>query len=510
MKDHIKYLQRYEWKEEEAQATILVIDHYRTTYVETLNAYEKNLYTVVLYGFDENNYAHEWVRTDEINTTLAWVLETYAGDKNYFNAKYEKFQEIGGRIEHIYDALCEKGISHLSDREIASILEDLAQYSKEQYGYSIITECLDLLEKEEYASYFSNADQRDQEALITLFSTPEELLYLDEERLSMLKIARNVLQERNGATLLADGKLSQKSKEALREHTAKYFWIQNNFCKGTVLEKVYFLEELQNIVKDSDQASVEGESQKLENKKQDLERLRRAKESQYSLRAEAIEFYEVVRFFALFQDKRKVLVNKQVHCMELVLQEVSARRNVKRANFDRYTVAEIVELLTNDLRVSDDEFEERSRYITFSYIENDTIKTDRLSGSEAQRILDHFKEEQRKHIREDNSFSGFVASQGNLGEVFTGKVRIVFDPSDHTFEEGEILVTGMTRPEFMPLMKKAKAIITNEGGITTHAAIISREMNKPCIIGTKIATELLNDGDSVEVDIEKGLVRLIK
>jgi pyruvate,water dikinase len=59
-------------------------------------------------------------------------------------------------------------------------------------------------------------------------------------------------------------------------------------------------------------------------------------------------------------------------------------------------------------------------------------------------------------------------------------------------------------------MHKAKAIITDEGGITCHAAIVSRELNKPCIIGTRFATQILKDGDLVVVDAEKGIVKIIK
>ena len=65
-------------------------------------------------------------------------------------------------------------------------------------------------------------------------------------------------------------------------------------------------------------------------------------------------------------------------------------------------------------------------------------------------------------------------------------------------------------PEYVPLMKKAAAIVTDEGGITCHAAIVSRELNKPCIIGVKIATKVLKDGDLIEVDAEKGVVKVIK
>jgi phosphohistidine swiveling domain-containing protein len=110
-------------------------------------------------------------------------------------------------------------------------------------------------------------------------------------------------------------------------------------------------------------------------------------------------------------------------------------------------------------------------------------------------------------------FEGFVkgqvASRGGVSN-FLGKVRVVLDPSKDIFEDGEILVTSMTRIEFVPLMRKAKAIITNEGGIACHAAIISRELGIPCIIGTKIATKVLKDGDLVEVNVNEGVVKIIK
>ena len=73
-----------------------------------------------------------------------------------------------------------------------------------------------------------------------------------------------------------------------------------------------------------------------------------------------------------------------------------------------------------------------------------------------------------------------------------------------------ILVARMTFPEYFPAMNKARAFITDEGGITCHAAIVAREMNKPCIIGTKIATKVLKDGDLVEVDADKGVVRILR
>src|SRR3989344_7828931 len=91
---------------------------------------------------------------------------------------------------------------------------------------------------------------------------------------------------------------------------------------------------------------------------------------------------------------------------------------------------------------------------------------------------------------------------GSKGKA-VGIVRVVEDGSGFSqFREGEILVTEETRPEFVPIMKKAKAVVTNTGGVLCHAAIISRELKIPCIVGVHGATKILKDGDKVEVDAD--------
>lgn len=102
---------------------------------------------------------------------------------------------------------------------------------------------------------------------------------------------------------------------------------------------------------------------------------------------------------------------------------------------------------------------------------------------------------------------GNSASKGKS----VGKVKIINNSLDFSkINDGDILVSSMTTPEMVPIMKKSSAFITDEGGITCHAAIVARELKKPCIIGTKIATKVLKDGDMVEVDADKGIVNIIK
>lgn len=110
------------------------------------------------------------------------------------------------------------------------------------------------------------------------------------------------------------------------------------------------------------------------------------------------------------------------------------------------------------------------------------------------------------YTTEVREFKGSVAFPG----VVQGKVRKVMSREDlKHIQPGEILVTPMTMPEYVPAMKLAAAIVTDEGGIICHAAISAREMEKPCIIGTRVATRCLDSGDWVEVNANKGIITIL-
>ncbi|MHB8830894.1 MAG: PEP-utilizing enzyme [Patescibacteria group bacterium] len=94
--------------------------------------------------------------------------------------------------------------------------------------------------------------------------------------------------------------------------------------------------------------------------------------------------------------------------------------------------------------------------------------------------------------------------------VVKGTVRIIMNAADlGKVQDGDVLVAVQTTPELLPGMKKAIAFVTDIGGITSHAAIVSREMKKPCVVGTKNATKVLKDGDLVKVDADHGYILLL-
>jgi phosphoenolpyruvate synthase/pyruvate phosphate dikinase len=116
-------------------------------------------------------------------------------------------------------------------------------------------------------------------------------------------------------------------------------------------------------------------------------------------------------------------------------------------------------------------------------------------------VLNESNRESQQEIKGMPAFRG--VAKGIVKKIVT-KLDV------NNFKKGQVLVAEMTQPDYVPIMKKAAAIVTDEGGITCHAAIVARELKVPCIIGTKIATKVLHDGDLVEVDANSGTVKIIK
>ena len=113
------------------------------------------------------------------------------------------------------------------------------------------------------------------------------------------------------------------------------------------------------------------------------------------------------------------------------------------------------------------------------------------------------KEEVEEELEGEILIKGLGASPG----IASGSVKVILGEKEISkVEKGDILVTTMTAPDMVPAMKKAAAIVTDEGGMTCHAAIVSRELGVPAVVGTKTATKVLRDGMIVTVDGEKGIV----
>lgn len=200
-----------------------------------------------------------------------------------------------------------------------------------------------------------------------------------------------------------------------------------------------------------------------------------------------------------WQDERKANLLKSIYLAEPVLLALARKLSIPFENI-KFLLPEEVDK-TSDLNFQKILSDRAKLFV--DYVKNDLSRI-LFVGEEADSFIKNFQEGKSSEVSE---FKGSIAFKGKV----KGTVRICLSlESIKSFEDGEILVASMTRPEYISAMQHASAFITDEGGITCHAAIIAREMKKPCIIGTKIATKVLKDGDLVEVNADTGVVKILK
>lgn len=177
--------------------------------------------------------------------------------------------------------------------------------------------------------------------------------------------------------------------------------------------------------------------------------------------------------------------------------KILKKEKIKNLSLLDYTPDEVISFLKTG------ELNKKRRKVLYYFV----VKDSKIIGSE-KRVFKDIKKIINSEIKDKvKNLKGNVAYKGFI----KGKVKIVHNKNDFSkFNQGDILVTISSNPSLMPVIRKCGAIIADEGGMTCHAAIISRELKIPCIIGTKIATKFLKDGDLVEVDANKGIVKIIK
>ena len=295
-------------------------------------------------------------------------------------------------------------------------------------------------------------------------------------------------------------KISKLSKSRikleLKKHLKKYFYIQNSYKES----KNITIEDLQKRL-------IEIKNEKLK-----IEKLgeikRRKKKIIKELRLGGIirKKLRIVDFISIWQDERKANIFIAIHYLDNIIREISRRINIEQETLYYLSPKEVMNIKNIDeIESIKSRLLERKKgcYYYIHGINEEKI----LRGSDYEKINNLRKKINKKENRNSKSLHGSIANTGTA----IGRVVICKNISHITkVQMGDILVSSMTRPEFMPAIKKAGAIVTDEGGITCHAAIVARELGKPCVIGTKVATKALKEGMVVEVRANHGIVNVVK
>jgi phosphohistidine swiveling domain-containing protein len=192
-----------------------------------------------------------------------------------------------------------------------------------------------------------------------------------------------------------------------------------------------------------------------------------------------------------------------------IYQELAKRTGESAADIWRYYLIDEVKQLLKGTKLTKEEKQARDNCFVGLWKDN---KMQFFSGDKAEQVA---KQELGSlyEIKQDNTIKGACANPGKVqgtARVLSSNDVEMTRQFRKDFKQGQILFTQMTQPNIMDIASKAAAIVTDEGGMLSHAAIISRELRIPCIVGTHFGTRKVNDGDTVEVDADNATVNVIK
>lgn len=216
-----------------------------------------------------------------------------------------------------------------------------------------------------------------------------------------------------------------------------------------------------------------------------------------------LDYLLMAKRFVYIKDARDDFRRQGVFYALLFFKELARRMKIKPEDISFLQQSEVSEFLEDKLIITHRLISDRKAGFVL-YLSKDN-KLICLTGRDINRALTAFRLSAKDDVVKQ--IIGMVASRG----IVSGKAVIVKGVKDlHKVKNGDILVAVTTHPDYVPAMRKAAAIVTDEGGITSHAAIVSREFGIPCIVGTKSATSILKDGDQIEVDAVAGKIELIE
>ncbi len=477
-----------DWHVEHAPANPIILSGVAKGFTHKLNPKE---YSIIICYF--KNREVDWITLfEDQNKVGELIFKKYEKNKNYWEKRFNNYLKIRKEIEDNFRGIKDKDISKISDKEILKEIKKYIELQLKERRVSNPADPFIFYSERKLNNALRDFKDKNPDLSINIneageiLTRPEDSSFLNEAESELINIAKEAKKENIGQTEL---------QKLILNHIDKYCWIKGSFLGS----KEYTFEDAFAELSALSKTDLEEESRKNQLWR-DNAKIKKEYILKYKFNDEILSVADLSSVFAKWQDVRKesTLINAYLHTK--FLKELSRR---KKANESSLAMLADYSEIENFIRgkIDGKELNKRKEGCLIVF-KKDEFKVfyDNTAISMVEKII-NIEDQDIKEIK------GTVASSG----MAIGKVRIVINEKDVVlFQKDEILVSTMTRPDHILALKKAKAIVTNEGGITCHAAIVSRELGIPCIIGTKIATKVLHDGQMVEVNANKGIVKILK
>jgi len=427
-----------------------------------------------------------------------------------YYADYKKFIESTVKL---CESIRNSDISRLTKNQLLDNYAQFFEKVKKTYGLvwdvEAIEICLEHLIKKQLEELMKQPYKKSEfNANYSLITTPPVLSCINQEQIEIYEIALEISSGKKLSELFNyDSDIILKRldsypniKSALKKLEKKYWWTSLGWTSREEKTMESFIADIKNILKEN--PDIAGELHRL---KTFVEKTKKEKEKEKIkniISDKKMSFYlDIFEHYAVMHDWRKEMQMKSTAVFNKFLFEISRRYHHKYNDIVWCWPEEIKKCVISG-EINADEIESRKDAL-FVIITKDSHEL--FVGERAIALRKKELDIELGNIRD---FKGIIASMGKV----IGKAKVCFSSADaiQKMKKGDILVASMTQPDYVPAMKKASAIVTDEGGITCHAAIISRELKIPCIVGTRIATKVLKDNQLIEVNANHGAVKILE
>ncbi|MEK7522055.1 MAG: PEP-utilizing enzyme, partial [Patescibacteria group bacterium] len=362
-----------------------------------------------------------------------------------------------------------KNAKGISDKELSARLHKFFKAYEKTVGAIGIPTIIDLTIEAKLKSFLKESRVENVDEILAQIAIPHKLVETSKEKLALLTLAKNI----NNQELNLE---SRETMAFIRRHYRKYGWLHSTLFLGKLYDEQYIKKEVVKIGSEADRKIDELENDREEH----LLSAEKAIEEIHSANGRKLaKFFQKAVYY---RTARLEWMNEACFVMRPLLEEAAERLQVSFNDIIYLLPEELTGSLNNSKIDSNVVKSAKERQKGYAYISDNEQEYLLVIGNE----LEEWKQKFSKNYKQgEGAVKGIVAFKG----IAKGKAVIVKDRDDlHKVREGDVLIARLTTPDFIIAMKKACAIVTDLGGITSHAAITSRELKIPCVVGTKNST----------------------
>jgi len=415
------------------------------------------------------------------------MLEGEAREPGFIMKVFQHIYTHGERLEKHSQEIKQMKLSGKPPNALITIFKDFSE-EYAQFSVTLATFVLETPIQAKLLEYLKDRKNPDEDLITLTFPKKKNIITIEKE--DILRIAAEI--QKAGITDFT--KLPAKLKRAVELHAEKYGWINARGGIAQPWTAQDILDRIKELLKEDCAKQLEEAEQTWEEQQKISAALLEELKPDENLK----RLVDIAKELVYLRTYRTDCINMTFVNIWPLLKEIARELGCSLEDLLYYRYDELFE----GQRLGDAEIARRKKDRIQLVVEPHNMQF-ASEPAEIDKLVKKYlppPEEIGKEVK------GNVAFRGKA----TGRAVILHTVHDlPKVKSGDILVTTMTFPNFIPAMQRASAFVTDEGGITCHAAIVSREMKKPCIIGTKNATKVFKDGDMIEVDAEKGIVRKV-